>query len=110
MAGHGVSAQVKGEGENERVALFPVSWGWAMKPDAFPFPGERAGADLTGSSSANPWGRASAGAARRLLKPWSCMLGEGPGLAQCKLSSVADQLDGSRTPRHCPSAPLLSCP
>lgn len=83
VAGHEVSGQVEGGGENERKALFPGGWGRAWKPDAFPFPGERAGADLAGFSSANPWGRASAGTARRLLKPWSRMLGEGPGLAPC---------------------------
>lgn len=75
--------QIKGEGKNEAVALSPVSWGWAVKPDAFPFSGERSGADLMGYGPSNPGDRASAGSAHRLVKPWPHMMGKGPGLAQC---------------------------
>lgn len=82
----------------------------SQRAEPLPVPRECTRASLTGDDLAttpDPWGHAPpAGAEHGLVKPPSGMQGKGPELAQCLLSSAADQLGGFRAPRHCPSCPF----
>lgn len=67
-------------GENERMALFPVSWGRALRPDSLPLPWEHTCVNLTGNNLAatpNSWGRASAGTEQRLVNHGSAYTARG---------------------------------
>lgn len=101
--------QVQGEGEKDRVALFPVRWGRAVRPEPLPFPRDHICAGLTGNNPATTptrRGCASAGTEHRLVKLWPIQhTGQGARVGSALTQWAAHQLGGFRAPGHRSSPP-----